>query len=101
MVNVKVINLIPGQVNEVVFPVYSGKVYIKNWSDEDVLFSFDSQWDETSKVRIKPKMSDFVTQNETNHGEAVAQQNKFYFKGSGEVEVQLKAWTLPDNYGEE
>ena len=91
MQNVKVIDLIGGQVNEVEFDTFSGCYLVKNFSDGDVKFSYDENWDDTSYIRIPSMIAEQIPYNEAFWGQNVNQTNKVYLMGTGRVEIHQLA----------
>lgn len=84
-------------VKELVFGVKGSEFLVKNFSDNDLLVSFDKDTLESEWIKIPSKTYQVCIVNGTDDEKRFLYRDciyrdKIYLKGEGEVEVQVLSW---------
>ncbi len=84
-------------VKEVAFGVKGSEFLVKNFSDNDLLVSFDEDAPESEWIKILPKTYQVCLVNGSDDVNRFLYKDyiyrdKIYLKGEGEVEVQILSW---------
>lgn len=94
---VKRMELTENAVNTFFFNGKGRDFLVKNFSDSDLLVSFDSEAPDDEWIKIPANMYQVCTVNALREANSYRYKDdiykdKLYLKGSGEVEVQVLVW---------